>query len=229
MDWGAPVDIYCERISPAFWSEPVNALSNISFVLAASVTIYTLRHLGRKPTPMDTALITLCAAIGVGSFLFHTFANRWSEWADTLPIWSFVGLYLFATLTQDPAKSTRFKTIAGSLISAGVAGILLLSANGEAATTNAVDPLNGSGQYAPALIALIVVTVITWRKKHPQRAYFAAATLAFAVSLALRTIDIALCTQWPIGTHFLWHLFNGVMLALLLQAYVRRDSFPTQT
>lgn len=226
MDWGAPVDIYCERISTAFWSEPFNALSNISFVLAALVTLYTLRQLqrqsGRKPTSMDLALTLLCAAIGVGSFLFHTFANRWSEWADTLPIWSFVGLYLFATLTQDPAKSKRFKAITGTLIAAGVAGILLLSANGEASDTNAIDPLNGSGQYAPALLALIVVAGLTWRKKHPQRGYFIAATITFALSLTLRTVDISLCPSWPIGTHFLWHLSNGVMLGLLLQAYVRR-------
>ncbi len=35
MDWFQAVDIYCERTSAAFWAEPVNALSNLSFIAAA--------------------------------------------------------------------------------------------------------------------------------------------------------------------------------------------------
>ena len=35
MDWLAPVDAYCERIAPGLLGEPLNALSNISFFLAA--------------------------------------------------------------------------------------------------------------------------------------------------------------------------------------------------
>jgi hypothetical protein len=27
MTWSEPVSLYCERASPAFWAEPVNALS----------------------------------------------------------------------------------------------------------------------------------------------------------------------------------------------------------
>ena len=29
------VDLYCERTSPVFWAEPVNALTNLAFFLAA--------------------------------------------------------------------------------------------------------------------------------------------------------------------------------------------------
>lgn len=29
------LDLYCERCSPDFWAEPVNALTNISFLVAA--------------------------------------------------------------------------------------------------------------------------------------------------------------------------------------------------
>jgi hypothetical protein len=33
--WSTPVDLYCERTDPSFWAEPINALSNLSFLLAA--------------------------------------------------------------------------------------------------------------------------------------------------------------------------------------------------
>lgn len=33
------------------------------------------------------------------------------------------------------------------------------------------------------------------------------------LSLVFRAIDPPVCEVFPIGTHFLWHIFNGVMLA----------------
>jgi hypothetical protein len=33
--WSIPIDLYCERVSPSFWAEPVNAVSNLAFLIAA--------------------------------------------------------------------------------------------------------------------------------------------------------------------------------------------------
>ena len=35
MDWFRAVNSYCERTDAGYWSEPVNALSNAGFLLAA--------------------------------------------------------------------------------------------------------------------------------------------------------------------------------------------------
>ncbi len=35
MNWSAYVDNCCERLLPGFWGEPLNAVSNAAFVLAA--------------------------------------------------------------------------------------------------------------------------------------------------------------------------------------------------
>ena len=40
----------------------------------------------------------------------------------------------------------------------------------------------------------------------------------FTLSVAFRTVDIAVCAAFPLGTHFLWHSLNGVVLYLLLRA-----------
>jgi len=36
----------------------------------------------------------------------------------------------------------------------------------------------------------------------------------FLLSLTFRSLDLALCASLPHGTHFLWHLLNGVVLVL---------------
>jgi hypothetical protein len=47
------------------------------------------------------------------------------------------------------------------------------------------------------------------------------ATGVFCVSLIFRAIDPAVCPSFPIGTHFLWHVLNGLMVGLLLQLLLR--------
>ena len=34
--WTRQIDIYCERLGPGFWAEPVNALSNGAFLVAGA-------------------------------------------------------------------------------------------------------------------------------------------------------------------------------------------------
>ena len=37
----------------------------------------------------------------------------------------------------------------------------------------------------------------------------------FALSLTFRTLDRPLCDAFPLGTHFVWHLLNGLLLGWL--------------
>src|SRR6266853_394735 len=78
--------------------------------------------------------------------------------------------------------------------------------------------LNGSVGYLPALVALIVVA----RAAHGQmRRGLELAAMIFTVSLALRTIDLAACDTFPLGTHFSWHLLNAVVLYVLLRTAIK--------
>ena len=81
MDWTAAVDAYCERVGPAFWAEPVNALTNAAFLVAA---FWALRQWKRQPLRdgATLVLILVVALVGIGSFLFHTLATRWAGLAD---------------------------------------------------------------------------------------------------------------------------------------------------
>jgi hypothetical protein len=46
----------------------------------------------------------------------------------------------------------------------------------------------------------------------------AAAAGVFMVSLTARTIDRNVCSVWPWGTHFVWHVLNAWVLYQLSRA-----------
>ena len=81
--------------------------------------------------------------------------------------------------------------------------------------------LNGSEQYLPAVLALLAFTFLTRRNGHEIAPWITAATVIFMISLTFRTFDMHLCEIWPIGTHFIWHILNGTMIALLFQGLIR--------
>jgi hypothetical protein len=53
---------------------------------------------------------------------------------------------------------------------------------------------------------------------HPARHSFFKAAALFAISLTFRSIDMTICPSLAIGTHFLWHLLNGIVLYILVKA-----------
>ena len=237
MDWTAPVDIYCERLDGSFWAEPLNAVSNAAFVLAALWAARTAieRHITRLAVWVP---IVLAALIGIGSFLFHTFATPWAGVADVLPIWLFVASYALAAISV--LGGTPMWRVGVFALIAMIVGALIWVVGQAGAPTSDVaahthngpgahghthgderSRFNGSEQYFPVVIAMIVFSAAAWWRGHPIRAWFIAATATFMLSLTLRTYDMALCPVWPYGTHVFWHLLNGTMIALLLQALIR--------
>lgn len=214
----APVDLYCERTDPRFWAEPVNALTNLAFIAAAIWGWHTARQ-RREDSKAVWLLIGLAALIGIGSFLFHTFAQVWAGFADTLPIWTFVALAGAIALVRIAGLRPRVVGLGALVLAGGVA--LLLASLPEAAPRPGPPPLNGSLQYAPAVLALALFTVIAWWRASPLRWWVSAALAVFVVSLTARTLDPAICARWPLGLHWLWHLMNGLLIGLVLQIVIR--------
>ena len=219
MDWSAQIDIYCERLDASFWAEPLNALTNISFILAALWGAYEAQRRGIS-SPAVWALIALALAIGVGSFLFHTHATTWASLADVLPIALFVILYAITALAligQASAGMVALYTI-GVFAALAIVGYLVALSGLS---------INGSEGYLPALALMIGISALTRARNHPAFPWFATATLAFIVSLTFRSLDMAVCDAFPVGTHIFWHLLNGVVIALLLQALIRNTTRTT--
>ena len=204
------IDIYCERTGPEFWSEPVNAVTNLGFILAA---IFAARLILRaensvRRDPAVWLLAALICMIGIGSGLFHTYATRWALLSDVIPIALFILIYTWYAVRRFVGAPVWGCALA-------VAAVLGLAM--------AVPPLTGfrGGSYVAALTALIVIGgYLKAARSHPAGGALLSAAAVFAVSLTLRTIDEPLCGSFPLGTHFLWHLFNAVVLFIVARAMV---------
>lgn len=213
--WLAAIDNYCERTDAGFWSEPLNAVSNGAFLVAAAYAFILWRRKGTRDGP-GLWLICVTAVIGIGSFLFHTFANRWSALADVLPIAIFIYSY-FALAMRRYLKL--------GLSAAALATILFAVLNlAFGRLWFSVLPgmtLNGSVGYIPAALAMLGVSGVCLVRGHREagKALLAAAGL-FALSLFFRSIDSAVCAAWPTGTHFLWHALNALVLGVLMRAAI---------
>lgn len=77
----AAVDGYCERLGPGLWAEPLNAITNLAFLLAALIMARRARGHG-----LPRLLAAELALIGAGSSLFHPVAQGWAGLADVIPI-----------------------------------------------------------------------------------------------------------------------------------------------
>jgi Ceramidase len=212
MEWSASIDLYCERTDASFWSEPVNAVTNIAFLIAA-VSAFRLERRGDREDWPALALVIVVAAVGVGSFVFHTVATRGAVLADVIPIAVFIYGYLLLALR-------RFLELR---LAPAVAIVVAYAALAQALSALAPPRLlNGSVGYVPALVALIAVA-LTAREARVRRGLSLAA-LVFAISLGLRSADLALCPAFPLGTHFAWHILNAIVLYMLLRTAIKARS-----
>jgi hypothetical protein len=215
MVWREPVIDYCERQDHSFWSEPLNAATNAAFLFAAAAAFMIWRRQAKPDLPA-LALIVVTAIVGAGSFIFHTIATRGAMWLDVVPIAIFIYVYFFLALR-------RFFGLAAP---ASVA-ITILFASGSYLLQAHVHGLNGSVGYLPALAALIFFAALLGRPAgggsptaRSQAAALSIAAALFATSLCLRTIDRDVCSLFPHGTHFLWHVLNATVLWLLLRTAI---------
>lgn len=210
MDWFAPVDAYCERTGPDYWSEPINALTNLAFLLAA---VLIWRRLQGPGLAMGRVMAGVLFVIGIGSWLFHTHANPLTSLMDVVPIVAFILLYVFAA-TRDYFGARPW---VAAVVTAGFIPYAALTVP----LFQQVPGLGSSASYAPVPL-LIGVYALLLRRRLPQVARgLAIGAGLLVVSLTFRTLDQASCAVLPIGTHFMWHILNAIMLAWMIEVWRR--------
>jgi hypothetical protein len=240
MDLGTRIFIYCERgQDPSFWAEPLNALTNGAFIfaaIAATRDYYIVPPERRRPSMI--VLIAITYVIAVGSFLFHTYATRWAQLADMIPIATFVLVY-FGVLLR------RFIRMHWWSIGLGLLAFFVVYRYAQTmqCEQGALLPitaragarcLNGTIGYIPAFLALVGSTITLAIFKHPAWKTLATAAVVFGFSMTARTLDLELCEFTTIGghlrgTHFLWHTLNALTIYLLLRAMIRYGAPPLRT
>ena len=201
MDLTRQIDLYCERLGPGLWAEPVNAVTNLSIILAA---LFCWAKLGGKREAASYRHIA--DAIGVA---FHTHATRWASLADVAPISAFILVYVYLA-------TTRFFDLPRWAGLAAVAAYFPYSYIVTWAVRESVGSLNGSVAYAPVpLLILGYAAAVAFRDRDTARGLAIGVGLLI-LSLVFRTVDQAVCPGLPIGTHFLWHILNGILLGWMI-------------
>lgn len=202
MDWTAYVDNYCERLEPGFWGEPINALTNLAFIIVAILVFPKVRG--------DRGAELLCLSlfmIGVGSGLFHTLANEWSQMADSLSILVYILIYVYLA-TDRVLGMPGWRAWASPVLFfpyAIATGYVLFQI---------VGPLNGSTGYLPVALLILIYAIVAGPGRAQRGLLIGVGILC--ISLFFRSIDAQICGAFPLGTHFLWHTLNGIMLGWMI-------------
>jgi hypothetical protein len=101
LGWGPPAageqlpgepSRWCERVSAGVFREPINALSNLWFMVAGVVTFFVLtRDRPREQssrfhglTPIAVLYAGATTYLGAGSLLMHGTNTAWGAWADNV-------------------------------------------------------------------------------------------------------------------------------------------------
>lgn len=163
-------------------------------------------------------LVMLMGLIGVGSTLFHTFANPLSEWLDIIPILALQLVWLWLYLKRIMKLGAPARLIL-------TLGYLFLSVS----LSLLPDPTPGSmGYFGPLLIITLLGIYHRSHVEQEPQLLFVMAGLFF-VSLLFRSVDQSVCNILPIGTHFIWHILNAIVLYGVCRCIVldqRTDTAP---
>jgi len=78
-----------------------------------------------------------------------------------------------------------------------------------------------SAFYWPVPLLIGVYAVALWRRRPATARGLALGAGVLCLSLTFRSVDEWVCASLPLGTHFLWHVLNGVMLGWMILVLVR--------
>ena len=201
------LDAYCERAGdPAFWAEPLNAVTNLFFIFFAVLAVRDMRSLADHPFKKTWdiwLLIFAMFAIGIGSGLWHTVASQWAVLADVIPIGIFINVFIFSVFIRVVGLSWCYTF--GVWAGYTAAGMFIQSIFPP-------DFMHGTVMYLPTYLMLIALVAIMAIRNMRETAAFTALTLVWTLSLAMRTFDLEICPSFEYGTHFLWHSLNSIVL-----------------
>jgi len=202
------MDAYCERVGMGALAEPLNAVSNISFLLAA-LAAWVLGNRTGTLSAGVRVLIAIGASVGIGSILWHTYPTMLTLVLDSVPILIFIIWYIW--LYTRNVIGMRPPFAAASAAAFLLATLLAIPFAGV---------LHGAFVYSPGLIVTLVLGAVHARELRVARFTLLAAAGVYLVALFFRTIDNEVCPVLPIGTHFLWHLLIGLVTYLAIRPLI---------
>ena len=204
MDLSKSIDIYCERLDIGIWAEPINSVTNAAFIVAA-----IFMWLRCKNMVEGRILSFILFSIGCGSFVHHTFAQTWAAILDVTAILIFILTYIFVANRRFLALS-KMVSVIGVILFFPYQLVL-------ASILSNIQFFGSSVQYISVAILIFIYSGFL-RKSEPNlsRGLFFGATI-LCLSIVFRIIDEPLCSILSVGTHFVWHILNAIMLSWMIE------------
>lgn len=203
--------IYCEQAKYAGYFEPWNTVTNLTFIIAGIILLVNLKRskqLDAKAIFLSSVLII----IGIGSLAWHLYRNNLTLTADSIPIAVFVLSYLFFYL-----KYTCRKTLHLILLFFGFfiyTPLLTWLLNPDSSEIFG----NGGAMYFSAITYLLVIQIYNYYNMRSIIKKSMIIIIVFLISLTFRQANLFLCNNIHFGTHFMWHILNGLSLYLMVLA-----------
>lgn len=203
----APVMRFCERTTPYVLGQEVwNDWTHLAFFAGCAVALWWHGHKGNLRT-LNGLLAAWIGVIGLASTSLHLYPIGLTYLLDGLGITVFMALFTYQApkLLRGYSHAQALKFSGAFLLATALCGL----------------PSKLIGQEWLTLTFLPSLVFIAWLARTAAtphaRCNFAWATGVFALSMAAHGLDLPTCTLTQgHGTHWLWHVCNGLMLTLLV-------------
>jgi hypothetical protein len=213
-----PINNYCERLTDAFWAEPINALSNGAFLISATAVYLLLKK--HKLSGYYTILPYQLAIVAIGSFLWHTARNPITHILDGSLLYIFIGtVFLFLLKLLTNKWSWAWAGLIG-LVSFQVAVFIFVPILKDTPIRHIITLL---------IFGLLSIWVSQKVRKVPLSMIIA--LCLYVGAILAKGMDLGVCDIFPIGTHFLWHTlgaaagyYSVISLVNLKETLTKNDS-----
>ena len=216
-----PEACFCEALRQGAVAQPVNAYSNLAFVL---VGLLILGEAARaKPAPdvsnpmrsrpaFPAVFGAAVVAIGLGSLFYHASMSFAGQWFDVM------GMYLLATFLV-LYNLARLRPMSG-----GAFARAYIAANALLGVLLIVAPEARRQVFAGLIVAAIAleIAVAVLHRPRIRAAWFAAALACFALAYAIWILDDAriLCApESLLQGHAAWHALSAAAAGLVYLYY----------
>ena len=191
---------YCETLSAtslAFPIEPLNTVSNAVIVLFGLASMYMVAK--RTPRAYDLYIVSaLLVACGIGSGIWHGLRDGVAlRWEVQFGLLFLLGLAI--------CWAWRLWSLAGAVVFAAAFAVAFLVSREYFGVAN-----QRWVAAAPAVILFGCILAAQTVMRSKKAALLGLAAMGLSLTaLAFRTYDLTVCDSFPLGTHWLWHMFNS--------------------
>ena len=203
--------VYCEQPYFSGFFEPLNTITNLLFVLAGILLIIQQKKINKLDFKA-IYLSVLLMIIGIGSFLWHFYRTDFTLLIDSIPIGIFILSYLYFYLTKIISNiSLNIILYIFFYLYIIILSYILKNLN------NTLIFGNGGLGYIVAIsyfLLLQIYNYFNYRKIIKNSAFI---SFIFLISIFFRQIDLIVCNKIGIGTHFIWHILNSIVLYLFVR------------